>query len=87
MEKKLLSVMEILSPTTEDHIDLSNEEVLLEACTSCGEMFDKNNEAAHRATITHQLSIQSEDDNYFEEMKNLLIHNCIGSHTNFYLTN
>ena len=63
MEKKLSSVMEILSPTTKDHIDLSNEEVLLEACTSCGEMFDKNNEAAHRATITHQLSIQSEDDN------------------------
>ena len=64
IEKKLSSVMEILSPTSKDLIDLSNEEVLLKACTSCGELFDKNNEAAHKATITHQLSIKSEDDNY-----------------------
>ena len=60
-KKDLEDVRNLIESYNEDLIDLSDEEVSLELCDDCGEMFDTANEAAHKATIVHQLSLKEED--------------------------
>ena len=60
-KKELEEVKNLIESYNEDVIDLSDEEVILELCDDCGEMFDKDKEAAHKATIIHQLSLKEED--------------------------
>jgi len=58
MKKKLEEVMDLIQSYNEEVIDLSGEELILEMCDDCGEMFDKDAEAVHKATIVHQLSLK-----------------------------
>ena len=60
-KKELEEVKNLIESYNEDVIDLSDEEVILEQCDDCGEMFDKDQEAAHKATIVHQLSLKEEE--------------------------
>jgi len=58
MKKELEEVRDLIQSYDEEVIDLSDEELILEMCDDCGEMFDKDTEAAHKATIVHQLSLK-----------------------------
>ena len=60
-KKDLEEVRDLIQSYTEEVIDLSDEEVILEVCDDCGEMFEKDAEAAHKATIVHQLSLNEEE--------------------------
>ena len=61
MKKELAEVRHLIESYNEDVVDLSDEAVFLEMCEDCGEMFDKDMEAAHKATIVHQLSLKEGD--------------------------
>ena len=62
LEKKdLHNVIQLMESYSEDSvIDLSDEEVILESCDDCGEMFEQGNEGGHKATIIHQLSLEKD---------------------------
>ena len=68
LKKQLYNVLELLNiiithnnDGAEDIVDLS-EEVVLVTCNNCGETFDSNEEAEHKASISHQLSLKHDED-------------------------
>ena len=56
VKKELGEVKNLIHSYNQEVIDLSDEELILEVCDDCGEMFEKDSESAHKATIVHQLS-------------------------------
>jgi len=58
--KGLFEVHEAISDKIET-VDVEEDETILVICDDCGEMFDVDDTASHKAGITHQLSLQHDD--------------------------
>ena len=65
LKRQLFNVLDLLTSNKndglKDFVDLS-EEVVLVTCNNCGEAFDSNEEAEHKASISHQLSLKHDED-------------------------